>query len=100
VRSIAVLGSVAILSWLVSLALIHRSGSRRETLWGLAILALAGLTMGAGRLDLTLHGLAQVWTVAVAARNVAAFRGAPRWLTLVGVMAWLASAVIAMRHFG
>lgn len=100
VRLIAILGSVAIVSWLISTVLLARSKRRAETLWSLAILVLAGLTMIAGRLDAALHGVAQLLTVAVAARNVTALRGAPRWLTLLGVVAWLLSAGIAIQHFG
>ena len=97
---IAVLGSVAIVSWLVSVVLVGRSRQRTETLWSLAILVGVGLTMIAGRLDTMLHGVAQILTVAVAVRNVVAQSGAARWFTLAGVVAWLVSAGVAMSHFG
>jgi hypothetical protein len=91
---------LAMLSWLISALLSARSKRRTEALWSLGVLALSGLTMIAGGLDGVLHAIVQVLTVGVAVRNGWAFRGACRWLTVAGILAWMASAVIAMRHFG
>ncbi len=100
IRLIAVTGSVALVSWLLSTVVLARASQRKDALWSLAILVLAGLTMIAGRLDTALHTVVQLLTLAVAMRNATSFRGAPRWLVIVGIVAWLSSAIVAMRHFG
>ena len=100
IRLIAVLGTLAMLAWLVSVVISARRKRRTEALWSLTVLVFAGLTMIAGRVDGTLHTIVQLLTVGIAARNARTFTGPPRWLTIVGILAWMASAVIAMRHFG
>ena len=97
---IAVLGTLAMIAWLISVLVSVRKKRRHEALWSLAVLVCSGLTMIAGRLDGTLHTIVQLLTVGIAVRNAGAFTGAPRWLTVVGILAWMTSAVIAMRHFG
>jgi len=56
--------------------------------------------MIAGRVDVIVHTVAQVLTVAVALRNVASAQGSQRWFGALGVVAWVTSAIVAMIHFG
>ncbi|MGB0590735.1 MAG: hypothetical protein ACPGU1_13735 [Myxococcota bacterium] len=100
IRLIAILGTLAMLAWLVCAVISARRKRRDEAWWSLLVLGCSVLTMIAGRLDGTVHGVVQLLTVGIAARNARAFLGLPRWLTIVGILAWMTSAVIAMRHFG
>ena len=100
IRQIAVLGSISILAWVIAAALSARKKRRQETGWSVALIVLAAATMIAGRIHGLVHEALQLLTVAVALRNVISMQGAVRWLTLVGVLAWLGSAIVAMLHFG
>ena len=100
IRLIAVLGTLAMLAWLVSAVVSARRKRRAEALWSVSVLVCAGLTMIAGRVDGSLHAIVQMLTVGVALRNATSFSGAPRWLTVIGILAWMSSAAIAMQHFG
>lgn len=100
IRLIAILGTLAMLAWLVCAVISARRKRADEAWWSLLVLACSVLTMIAGRLDGAVHAVVQLLTVGIAARNARSFFGLPRWLTIAGILAWMTSAVIAMRHFG
>ncbi len=100
IRLIAISGSIAILAWLIVTVVLGRTKRRNEALWSALLLVFVGLTMAAGRFDAAWHTVMQVTTVGIAGRNAIRLQGRLRWLTVIGIIAWITSAGIAIRHFG
>lgn len=100
IRAIAILGSVAMLCWLAASVAVALRRRDRELAWSVSLVALSALTAVLGRGRPGWHVVLAGITCAVGLRNAVLQRGAARWLTIAGLVAWIATVVRARMLFG
>ncbi len=98
IRIIALGGTVALLAWAVA-AWLRRGTDDEGRAWAWAPPLLGLVTMALGRLGGPWHTLVSILAVSIAGRNAWTWRGAPRWLSAIGLVTWLVAMVVVRRLF-
>lgn len=98
VRAIAIAGSISILAFAATAALLGVRRRWREAGWSLLVLALAIATMIVHRSP-GWHVVLTSLTLAAALRNAICLDAAPRWLAVAAIAAWIVATVQALLVF-
>lgn len=106
-RAVLVLGVVAMIAWLAALVLVAVSRSNegrrtrsRDLAWAASLLGLGCVAGALGAGQPGWHVILIGVTAGVALRNAALCAGAARFLTLLGLLAWVLAIARARLLFG
>jgi hypothetical protein len=76
------------------------AAARAAAVWAASTLGVSLASFGLSRLAPTLHPIASLATLVLAARNTMRFTGVPRVLQAVGLAAWVVASAGARVLFG